>query len=196
MQIYIERSNIIKAIHFLLKAPHAGTNREFSVNRIVDQCFNEISVSRLHETFKPTTEELRYARHLADLDILEMFSTFYVRSHRNYKYSKGRADTASNMVSVLNMEGVNVSLDCYNNWRRSRQYRHIAEAERNLILELLNITPNDYKRLVYAHVAIERVVKAELDSFGIRYSEIVFLDYAAPTLSAEQMPRPPCRSAA
>lgn len=166
------------------------------VDSIIDECFNEILASELNTKFKPDSTEYQEARHLADLDILDLFIWRYVRSHRNYKYSKGRSDTAFNVITVLNEHGIYVTESTYNNWRRKSGKYLIPDRELDLILELLDLSPNDFKRLIFAHIAARREIKKELSESGIGNFFIFTLTIKGNIVLESQFPRPPCVNAA
>lgn len=166
------------------------------VEEIIDQCFNKYLASELNTKFKPNSAEYHEARHLADLDILDLFIWRCVRSHRNYKYSKGRSDTALNVITVLSEHGIYVTESTYNNWRRKSGKYIIPDHELDLILELLDLSPNDFKRLIFAHIAARREIKKEHSSSGIGNFFIFTLAIKGNIVLESQFPRPPCVNAA
>lgn len=166
------------------------------LNNTIIKCFEEIPAYSLNGIFHATQEEYRFARHLADLDIIELFCCLYVRNHRRYKYCRGRADTADHVITVLHEHGIYISSGKYNNWRREKGYRLIDEESLNLFLELLRITPSEFKRLIYAHISIRREIKETDESSGIILLTLQYT-YTKEYLHAKTKPvRPPDQQAA
>ena len=183
---------IITAFH----DSYADSIKESILSDLIAKCFNETPAFSLNSSIHPGQEEYHYARHLADLDILEQFCSVYVRNYRDYKYCRGKADTAQHVLKRLSDCGIYISIDKYNNWRREKGYRLIDNESLELLLELLKITPSEYKHLVYAHISARREIKEEGNSAD-KMSTAAGCLYSKDFLfSRIRLSRPPCRLAA
>lgn len=162
------------------------------VYEIVEKCFEELAEYELADTYQPDDTEYSDARHLADIDVLDMFNLAFVRNHRNYKYSRGRAETARHTVEVMNEHGIFISVDTYNSWRRSSRRRLIPNDCLCKLLDLLHLTLDNFRRLIFAHIAARREIQKQAAESGILVFADAQLRYIWTVVSALQFPRPPC----
>lgn len=172
---------------------YANLVEETTLNRIMIECFEETPSYTLRRKCRANQQEYSYARHLADLDILEQFCTIYVRNHRNYKYSRGRADTADRIVQVLSEKGIYISVEKYNNWKRNKGYRLIDNDSLDLLLELLMVTPSEFKRLIYAHISVRREIRNTDGESGIVFFPLQSILIKDSLFAKIKLVRPPCR---
>lgn len=159
---------------------------------IVEKCFEQLNTYDLYDEYQPDEIEYREARHLADLDILDMFNLAYVRPHRKYKYSRGRADTALHAVEVLKEKGIFVTVDTYNSWKRSSRSRQIPNEYLCRILDLLHLTLDNFRQLIFAHIAARREIRKVSAESGIIIFADALLRYIWSAVTSLQFPRPPC----
>ena len=159
---------------------------EEEISSTINDCFNETPVYALNKKYSPNSFEEQHARHLSDIDLLELFCLCYIRNHRNYKYNRGKTDTADKVVQVLADNGIYLSKDKYNSWRRTTGYRIIDDTTLSLLLELLEISPDNFKRLIFLHIALQRKAKETENSDDILFSHYTIMGYLDSSSSMEE----------